>query len=81
MNKGRITTTKPLPLEVVERIKEHLDESPRELAWFILSTNSAFRGGDVLSIAGTASFGDKNVGTGKTVTATGLGLTGTDAGN
>jgi integrase len=50
VNKGKITTTKPLPLEVVERIKEHLDESPRELAWFILSTNSAFRGGDVLTM-------------------------------
>jgi len=30
---------------------------------------------------GTAAFADKNAGTGKTVTATGLALTGTDAGN
>ncbi|MYN04448.1 filamentous hemagglutinin N-terminal domain-containing protein [Pseudoduganella sp. DS3] len=38
-------------------------------------------GGDVLSIGGTAVFADKNAGTGKTVTASGLALSGTDAGN
>jgi len=32
-------------------------------------------------VGGTATFGDKNVGTGKTVTATGLSLAGADAGN
>jgi hypothetical protein len=38
--------------------------------------------GDVVSyIGGTANFADKNVGTGKLVTATGLSLTGTDASN
>src|SRR5205823_3595173 len=38
--------------------------------------------GDTVSmIGGTAMFSDKNVGTGKTVTATGLSLTGTDSGN
>ena len=38
--------------------------------------------GDVVSyVGGTASFSDKNIGTGKTVTATGLGLSGADAGN
>ncbi len=37
---------------------------------------------DVVSyVGGTATFSDKNVGTGKTVTATGLSLTGADAGN
>jgi hypothetical protein len=36
---------------------------------------------DVILTGGTANFVDKNVGTGKTVTATGLTLTGTDAGN
>src|SRR6185369_6146987 len=39
-------------------------------------------GGDDVSLSGgTAVFADKNVGTGKTVTATGLSLGGTDAGN
>jgi len=37
--------------------------------------------GDSLTVGGTAVFGDKNVGTGKTVTITGMGLSGTDAGN
>ncbi|KAA3436099.1 YDG domain-containing protein [Rufibacter hautae] len=39
---------------------------------------------DILNVSltgGTASFNDKNVGVGKTVTATGLGLTGTASGN
>src|SRR5207244_4916041 len=37
---------------------------------------------DVVSyVGGTATFGDKNVGTGKTVTGTGLSLSGADAGN
>lgn len=39
-------------------------------------------GGDNVSyVGGTATFADKNVGTGKTVTATGLSLSGSDAGN
>ena len=37
--------------------------------------------GDVLTIAETANFIDKNVGSGKTVNVTGIGITGTDAGN
>ena len=38
--------------------------------------------GDAVSlVGGTANFADKNVGTAKTVTATGLALTGNDAGN
>jgi integrase len=49
-NQGRITMARPLPLEVVARIKALLRESPRELAWFLLSVNSAFRGGDILRI-------------------------------
>ena len=36
---------------------------------------------DVTVTAGTATFADKNVGTGKTVTFTGYGLSGADAGN
>src|SRR5262249_24550527 len=36
---------------------------------------------DVSYVGGTASFADKHAGTGKTVTATGLGLAGADAGN
>ena len=38
-------------------------------------------GDNVSYVGGTANFSDKNVGTSKTVTATGLGLNGTDAGN
>jgi trimeric autotransporter adhesin len=37
--------------------------------------------GDVLAITGTSNFDTKDVGTNKTVTATGLGLSGTDASN
>ncbi|MDO9365005.1 MAG: YDG domain-containing protein [Methylotenera sp.] len=37
--------------------------------------------GDILTIAETAAFTDKNVGTGKTVNVTGASLSGTDAGN
>ncbi|MCR4267287.1 YDG domain-containing protein [Nitratireductor sp. ZSWI3] len=44
---------------------------------------SGLIGGDVVNVSGSASFAfsDKNVGTGKTVTVSGLGLTGVDAGN
>src|SRR5439155_22065979 len=43
---------------------------------------SGVLGGDVVSLSGgTASFASKTVGTGKTVTATGLSLSGADAGN
>jgi large repetitive protein len=38
-------------------------------------------GSDVISLSGTASFDNKNVGTGKTVSLTGASLSGTDAGN
>jgi hypothetical protein len=37
--------------------------------------------GDVLSLAGTGAFVNKNVGTAKTVNVTGINVTGTDAGN
>jgi len=37
--------------------------------------------GDVLGVSGNAAFADKNAGSNKTVTATGLSLSGTDAGN
>ncbi|MDX8121242.1 YDG domain-containing protein [Janthinobacterium sp. GMG2] len=37
--------------------------------------------GDALSVAGSAAFGNKNAGTGKTVTVTNVGVSGTDAGN
>ncbi|SMD04457.1 MBG domain-containing protein, partial [Sporomusa malonica] len=36
---------------------------------------------DALSVSGTAAFGDKNVGTGKTVSVSGIALSGADAGN
>ena len=38
-------------------------------------------GDDVAYVGGTATFADRNAGAGKTVTATGLSLAGTDAGN
>ena len=38
-------------------------------------------GSDTVTLGGSGSFVDKNVGTGKTVTATGLTLAGTDSGN
>ena len=37
--------------------------------------------GDVLTVAGNAAFGNKNAGTGKAVTVTNVGVSGTDAGN
>jgi hypothetical protein len=37
--------------------------------------------GDVLSFSGNAQFGDKNVGTGKTINVSGIAVSGTDAGN
>ena len=37
--------------------------------------------GDVLTVSGTPTFNNKNVGTAKTVTATGISLSGTDSGN
>ncbi|WP_254671793.1 S-layer family protein, partial [Janthinobacterium sp. HH104] len=37
--------------------------------------------GDVLTLAGNAAFGNKNAGTGKAVTVTNVGVSGTDAGN
>ncbi|NBU37368.1 MAG: hypothetical protein EBS32_03900, partial [Actinobacteria bacterium] len=39
------------------------------------------RPSDILNIAGTANFDTKNIGTGKTVSVTGISVTGTDAGN
>ena len=43
--------------------------------------NGKVRSDDVTVTAGTATFADKNVGTGKTVTFTGYSLSGADAGN
>ncbi|MFZ4878352.1 beta strand repeat-containing protein, partial [Janthinobacterium sp. Mn2066] len=37
--------------------------------------------GDALTVAGSASFADKNAGTGKTISVNGVGVTGADAGN
>src|SRR5205823_5127610 len=45
------------------------------------SLTGAINGDDVTLSGGTASFANKNVGTSKTVTATGLSLSGSDAGN
>ncbi len=45
------------------------------------SLTGVFSGDTVSYTGGTAAFADNNAGTAKTVTATGLGLSGTDAGN
>ena len=45
------------------------------------SLTGVVAGDDVSLVGGTASFADKNVGAGKTVTLSGAGLTGVDAGN
>lgn len=50
MNKGKMTTTRPIPYEVVQRVKEHLKDKPRELAIFVTLTNSALRIGDFLKL-------------------------------
>jgi len=50
MNKGRMTTTRPIPYEVVQRVKELLKDKPRELALFVTLTNSAIRIGDLLKL-------------------------------
>src|SRR5207249_830669 len=51
-------------------------------ATIITRSLSGVLGSDVVSLSGgTASFASKTVGTGKTVTATGLSLSGADAGN
>lgn len=46
----KIQTTKPIPLEQVSRLKKHLSDKPRELAWLQLSLNTSLRGGDILSL-------------------------------
>src|SRR5262249_52439641 len=51
-------------------------------AAIVTRTLGGVLGTDAVNLTGgTATFADKKVGTGKTVTATGLGLSGTDAGN
>ncbi len=50
-------------------------------ASFTCSLSGVIGSDDVNCAGGTANFDNKNVGTGKTVTATGLGLGGADAGN
>ncbi|MCA9473625.1 MAG: filamentous hemagglutinin N-terminal domain-containing protein, partial [Nitrospira sp.] len=47
----------------------------------ISTTGNGVITGDVVTVNGTATFGDKNVGTGKTVNLTGLTITGTDVSN
>ena len=42
---------------------------------------SGLLAGDQVGVAGNLAFGDRNAGTGKTVTASGIALSGTDAGN
>jgi hypothetical protein len=54
----------------------------RPLATITTRTLAGVTGSDDVSlVGGTASFADKNVGAGKTVTATGLELSGADAAN
>jgi fibronectin-binding autotransporter adhesin len=47
----------------------------------VASTSADIIGGDTVGFSQTASFANKNVGTGKTVSVTGIALTGTDANN
>ena len=49
-NAGKILTTKPMSVEAIAKIKKLLQYQPRNRAWFYLSLNSAFRGGETLSI-------------------------------
>ena len=49
-NKGKITTTKPIPPDIVAKIKDHLSDKPREPCFFVMAINSALRGGDLLAI-------------------------------
>lgn len=49
--RGQITTTDPIKdLATVARIKESLQDNPRDLALFTLGVNSAFRAGDILKL-------------------------------
>ena len=58
----------------------HRRQDGRNCLFLNLSDNRV--SGDVLSLSyGAASFGDKNVGTGKTVSVSGINVTGTDSGN
>jgi integrase len=50
MNRGKILTSKPLPPQVIEKLREHLANDPMHLAWLNVSVGSALRGGDVLGL-------------------------------
>lgn len=50
MNEGRLISTKPLPEEVIQKIKVHLKDDPRSLAYFVISVNSGIRVGDLLAM-------------------------------
>lgn len=49
-NAGRITTTKPLPLDIIQKIREHIRDDLRASAYFNISVNSGIRVGDLLAM-------------------------------
>lgn len=50
MNTGKILTTRPIPLDVIQKVKEHIKDQPRELAYFTIMTNTGMRVGDLLNL-------------------------------
>lgn len=45
-----ILTTRPIPLDVVAKIRELIQDDARATCWFNLSLNSGLRGGDILRL-------------------------------
>jgi integrase len=45
-----LTTTKPIPIEVIQKVKEYLQDDPRSLAFFTVMTNTGMRVGDMLNL-------------------------------
>ena len=69
-------TAKPLTVSAIGKKKVY---DGTTTATVIFSNNRV--AADTLTVSGTASFADKNVGTGKTVSVTGISISGVDAGN
>ena len=48
---GKSTTTDPIKdIQVIQQVKQHLKDHPRNLALFTLAVNSAFRASDLLNL-------------------------------
>ncbi|GAA0204701.1 YDG domain-containing protein [Selenomonas dianae] len=77
-------TPKPLAAGLVGSFDKTYDGNANVTQSLAPGTNYLLMGsiaGDALTLTGTGSYADKNAGTGKPVTFTGLTLTGADAGN